>query len=115
MKKDDFYNKEFRYSNSSITRGELESLPFPFCTDDVDDATMQEIIEEAHMETADCWRLPADAPLDFDNDCISETWWEVLEEQCCRHMPYYEDIEGDEPFVTPEEEELYHHGLNADK
>ena len=84
--------KEFVCGNSSITRGELEGLPRPFCTAAVTDAQMQTIVKETDAETKLRWRLPTDGPIDFDNDRYNETWWDELEKAVLKHrVPYYED------------------------
>ncbi|MDE7061896.1 MAG: hypothetical protein K2O73_01450 [Lachnospiraceae bacterium] len=46
-------DKIFRAGDSELSRGELESLPCPFCTDNVSDETMQSIVETkiAQQET----------------------------------------------------------------
>ena len=41
---DAFYDQEFTYGDSKLSRRDLESLPEPFCTEDVTDEQMQEII-----------------------------------------------------------------------
>lgn len=106
---DDFYNKEFTYSNSSITRGKLESLPCLFCTENVTDLEMQFIIGYTHQHTCDKYRLRYADPIDFENDQISATWWEKLEEVCRAFMPYCEDFEDSR--LDSDDEEAYHHGI----
>lgn len=109
MKPEAFYDKEFSYGNSSITRGELESLPCPFCTANVTDEEMQIIIDYTHQNTCDTHRLRYTEPIDFENDRISATWWEKLEEVCQTFMPYYEDLEDSR--LDSDDEEAYHYGL----
>lgn len=89
----EFYQKEFVCGNSSITPGELEGLPCPFCPAAVTDAQMQAIVKETDAETKLRWRLPTDGPIDFDNDRYNETWWDELEKAVLKHrVPYYDDI-----------------------
>lgn len=54
----EYYDKEFGYYNSKISRGELESLPCPFCTDNVSDDVMQSIIMMTDLTTKQRLRLP---------------------------------------------------------
>lgn len=91
---DEFYDKEFTCGQSCITRGELESLPCPFCTDNVTDEQMQTIIDQTDGETRSRMRINSDQPLDLDDDKTSEVWWEQLEAAVNRqNIPYYEDID----------------------
>lgn len=107
----EFYEKEFTHYNSSVSRGELESLPCPFCTNGVSDETMQTIIEETDMETKERLKLPLDSSLDFSNgeddetedrnDKTSEVWWEELERAVNAHnIPYYEDMYDIEELIS---------------
>lgn len=109
MKSEDFYDKEFSFGNSSITRGELESLPCPFCTENVTDEEMQKIIRYTHKNTCDAYHLPYNEPIDFEHGRIGELWWEKLEEICQTVMPYYEDL--DDSRLDSDDEETYHHRL----
>lgn len=89
----EFYQKEFVCGNSSITRGEQEGPPCPFCTAAVTDAQMQAIVKETDAETKLRWRLPTDDPIDFDNDWYNETWWDELEKAVLKlRVPYYDVI-----------------------
>ena len=93
-KSQEFYDKEFKCGNSTITRGELESFPIPFCTDNVSDETMQKVIDDTDAGTRQRWKIRDDKPLDMENDEISESWWEELEEAANYYnIPYYEDLE----------------------
>lgn len=89
---DPFYDTEFKYGDSSITRGELESLPVPFDTQDVSDETMQAIVKSVDKETRLALGLSDGEHIVFDNDRHSERWWQTLEE-CLNYfgVPYYED------------------------
>ena len=108
----EYYDKEFGYYNSKISRGELESLPCPFCTDNVSDDVMQSIImmtdlttkQKTAYEIVDCdWssdvcssdllRLPDNQWLNFKKDKVAEVWWEELEAAVRYYkIPYYEDL-----------------------
>lgn len=91
---DEFYDRIFKYGQSELSRGELESLPVPFCTKDVTDKQMEEIVMDTELDTRDKLRLNEDEPIDFDNDRHSEVWWKEMETAVCRHnVPYYEDID----------------------
>ncbi len=89
----DFYTRKFRCGNSYVSREELEGFSCPFCTKDTTDAQMQRIVEEADAATRDCWHIPADQPIDFQNDEQDDTWWVELENAAVRQgIPYYDDI-----------------------
>lgn len=89
----EYYDKEFGYYNSKISRGELESLPCPFCTDNVSDDVMQSIIMMTDLATKQRLRLPDSQWLDIKNDKVSEVWWEELEAAVRYYkIPYYEDL-----------------------
>lgn len=89
---DPFYDTEFKYGDSSITRGELESLPVPFDTKDVSDETMQAIVKSVDEETRLALGLNDGEHIDLDNDRHSERWWQELEDCLCYFgVPYYED------------------------
>lgn len=89
-----FYTREFVCGNSSVSRGELEGLPCPFCMENVSDEQMQSIIDDTDAETRSRCRIPSDMPIDFKNYRHSEVWWEELENAILkREIPYYEDLE----------------------
>ena len=91
---DEFYDRIFKYGQSELSRGELESLPVPFCTKNVTDEQMEEIVMDTELDTRDRLRLNEGEPIDFENDRHSEVWWEEMEAAVCRHnVPYYEDID----------------------
>lgn len=88
----DFYDRMFtgKYIGTTISRGELESLPEPFRTANVSDETMQKIIDETEAETLESLRLnPKD--FDFQNDRESEKWWAFLEHNCRYYGVPYKD------------------------
>lgn len=89
---DPFYDTEFKYGDSSITRGELESLPVPFDTQDVSDETMQAIVKSVDEEIRRAFSLNESEHIDFDNERHSARWWQELE-KCLNYfgVPYYED------------------------
>ena len=59
---------------------------------DTTDAQMQRIVEEADAATRECWRIPVDQPIDFQNDGQSKTWWTELENAAVRQgISYYKD------------------------
>lgn len=89
-----FYDKIFRYGQSELSRGELESLPSPFCTYDVTDEQMAEIVRQTELDTRERLRLNEEEQIDMGNDRHSEVWWEEMEAAACRHnVPYYEDLD----------------------
>lgn len=89
----DFYEKEFKRGNSTISRRELESMPIPFYTAEVTDEQMQTIIDETDAETRSRWRISKHRSIDFDNEEIDNAWWEELEHAVIRQrVPYYEDV-----------------------
>ena len=89
---DEFYDRIFKYGQSELSRGELESLPVPFCTKDVTDEQMENIVMDTELDTRDRLRLNEGEPIDFENDRHSEVWWAEMEAAVCRHnVPYYED------------------------
>lgn len=89
----EYYDKEFTCGNSTITRGELESLPCPFCTADVSDDQMQQIINATDNFTRQRLGTSEKEKLNFNNDKVSEIWWEELEDSVCQmKIPYYEDL-----------------------
>lgn len=89
----DFYEKEFKCRNSTISRGKLEGLPCPFYTAELTDEQMQTIIDETDAETRSRWRISPVQFIDFDNEEYDDAWWEELEKAVLRqNVPYYEDI-----------------------
>ncbi len=94
QKDDAFYDKEFVYGDSKLSRKDLESLPDPFFTYDITDEEMETIVTETDEETRSRLRLSKDEHIDFDNDRHSEIWWEEMEKAVNRQdVPYYEDID----------------------
>jgi hypothetical protein len=84
------YGKEFECGQSTLSRGDLESLPCPFNTENVSDEVMQEIVDEVEGEMTQ-WR-EWNANGDISDDRLNEHWWEVLEDVVVAHnVPYYED------------------------
>ena len=66
----------------------------PFCTKDVTDEQMENIVMDTELDTRDRLRLNEGEPIDFENDRHSEVWWAEMEAAVCRHnVPYYEDID----------------------
>ena len=93
----EYYDKEFGFYNSTISRGELESLPCPFCTDNVSDDVMQSIIMMTDLSTKQRLKLPDDQKLNLKKNKVSEVWWEELEAAVRYYkIPYYEDLPEDE-------------------
>lgn len=93
----EYYDKEFGYYNSKISRGELESLTCPFCTDNVSDDVMQSIIMMTDLTTKQRLRLPDNKWLNLKKDKVSEVWWEELENAVRYYnIPYHEDLQEDE-------------------
>jgi hypothetical protein len=93
IQKNDFYTKEFSCGSSYISRGELEFLPCPFCTENVSDETMQAIIDLTDNSTKERLHLPQNEILDLNNDKTSEIWWEELEAILVQEsIPYCEDL-----------------------
>lgn len=92
-----YYDKEFGFYASTITRGELESLPCPFCTDGVSDDVMQSIIMMTDLSTKSRLGISDSAWLKLTKDRISEVWWEELEAAVRYYnIPYYEDLPENE-------------------
>lgn len=90
---EDVYQAPFRFRNSTITRGELESLPCPFCTAEITDQQMYNIVKETDLSTKGRMHLPNTNALNFNNDKISEIWWEELEKAALAEgVMYYEDL-----------------------
>lgn len=93
----EYYDKEFGYYTSKITRGDLESLPCPFCTDNVSDDVMQSIIMMTHLSTKQRLGLSDGQRLNLKKEKNSEVWWEELESAVRYYkIPYYEDLPEDE-------------------
>ncbi len=89
----DFYEKQFRAGDSSVSRSDLESLPCPFCTENVSDTIMQSIVEQTDLATRCNLNLNSDEHIDFSNHRHSEMWWSELERVVCSfQVPYYEDL-----------------------
>jgi 3-deoxy-D-arabino-heptulosonate 7-phosphate (DAHP) synthase len=94
MTGNDFYSREFFSGQLSISRGELESLPCPFCTKNVTDGQMQAIIDGICANTRVRMRLSADKKIDMSCDKTSSVWWEELEHTVvAAGIPYYEDMD----------------------
>lgn len=90
---DAFYDQEFTYGDSKLSRRDLESLPEPFCTEDVTDEQMQEIITQTDVETRTRLKLDDEEHIDFENERHNEAWWEELEAAVNgQNVPYYEDL-----------------------
>lgn len=90
---DAFYDREFSCRDSQLSRRDLESLVVPFCTEDVTDEQMQEIITQTDVETRTRLKLNDEEHIDFDNEYHNEVWWEELEAAVNgQNVPYYEDL-----------------------
>lgn len=84
-------DKIFKSGRSSLSRGELESLPCPFCTKNVTDKTMQLIVDEIEAEMQDWYEWLEQG--DVSEDKVNEKWWEIMEEVVCAlRIPYYEEL-----------------------
>ena len=93
MKNEEFYNQEFVYCDSVLSRSDLESLPVPFCTENVTDDQMKVIVRETDLNTRARLRLSDNDHIDLSNDRQSEVWWEEMEAAVNRqNVPYYEDL-----------------------
>lgn len=89
----EFYDRNFTYSDTILSRADLESLPCPFCTENITDEQMEIIAFETDSATRERLRLSGNEHIDFDNDKHSEVWWEELEAAANRqNIPYYEDL-----------------------
>lgn len=92
----EFYDKIFVYGKSQLSRGELESLPVPFCTKDVTDEQMETITYQTELDTRERLHLDDEEEIDLENDRHSEVWWEEMEAAARRqNIPYYEDLDED--------------------
>ena len=93
MNTQEFYENEFVCGKTTICRGDLESLPCPFCTKDVDDEKMQRLAELTEAGTRQ-------RTSDYNESLMSkdkqdEIWWEELEDSCnYLGIPYYEDLDN---------------------
>ena len=89
----EFYDRNFTYSDTILSRADLESLPCPFCTENITDEQMEVIAFETDSATRERLRLSYNEHIDFDNDKHSEVWWKELEAAVNRqNIPYYEDL-----------------------
>ena len=85
------YEKNFKSGKTKLCRADLESMPCPFCTDNVSDEEMQSIVDELEQEMTP-WREWCKQG-DITKDRLDEKWWEMLEHIVCEHgVPYYEDL-----------------------
>lgn len=92
-KNQEFYDKEFKCNDSTVCRSDLESFPIPFCTENVSDETMQKVVDDTDAGIRQRWKIRDDKPLDMENEDISETWWEELEEAANHYnIKYYDDL-----------------------
>lgn len=90
---DPFYSTIFRHGDSEISRGELESLPCPFCTLKVSDEQMTAIVKQIDVQTRMRLGLSSDEQIDLKHDKHSLVWWGELETAVNDyHVPYYEDL-----------------------
>ena len=90
---DDFYTREFFSGSISISRDELESLPYPFCTKEVMDKDMQAIINVTCQQTKMRMGLKGEDVIKLSDDKTNEIWWQELEQTVIAFsVPYYEDI-----------------------
>jgi len=89
-----FYVQEFFSGAISISRGELESLPCPFCTKEVTDEDMQTIIDMTCQQTKIRMGLREEDTIELSDNKVNEIWWEELEQTVIAfNVPYYEGIE----------------------
>lgn len=85
---EEFYEKIFTSGTTEISRGDLEGLPCPFCTENVTDETMQKL-----ADLTEC-SYQSRIDDDMDDDRKSEIWWEEMEDTAnYLNIPYYEDID----------------------
>ena len=94
IKEPDFWGKEFKFGNSSLTRGELENMPCPICGAIFNDDEMNDIVREIENYTEE----DLGHSIDFDNDRDSEKWWENMEQVIMTEHDgiYYEDLSDEE-------------------
>lgn len=93
VQNNEFYIKEFVYGDTILSRADLESLPCPFCTENVTDEQMEIIVFETDLSTRERLRLSDGEHIDLDNDKHSEVWWEEMESAVNQqNVPYYEDL-----------------------
>lgn len=79
----------FSNGATKLSRRDLESLPAPFCTDNVTDEQMQNIVDETEAAMLQIYGKD----YDIDDEDTSDTWWREMENSVIRHkIPYYEDL-----------------------
>ena len=77
--------------NKRELRETLESMPCPFCTDNIDNDTLDQILFDLNIVMKDWlgWYKQGD----ITKDKYNEQWWKHLEMLACKYrIPYYEDL-----------------------
>ena len=73
-------------------RETLETLPCPFCTKDIEDDVLEDIIFDTDVEMKDYFLQVRDGSISKDK--YNEIWWRTLEQLANKYkIPYYEDFE----------------------
>lgn len=90
IKSPDFWDKEFRYGNSCLTRSELDGMPCPICGAFFTDNEMKKIVKEIEINT----KIELGHSVDFDEDKDREIWWENMEQIIMNEHKgvYFEDL-----------------------
>lgn len=94
--------KQFRCNGLSIAREDYESMPCPLCTENLDDTTMQNIIDDVYEALSNQWRFTDEEIKEFvEHPCcfdlpsgIEDAFWEEVETTAIHYgAVYYEDME----------------------
>lgn len=85
-----FYNKVFSSGTTQLTRRELEELPCPFCTKEISDGIMQQIVSDADREIKEWHYDDNNEELEFKYEDIRIREIEEAAVRC--KIPYYEDL-----------------------
>lgn len=85
-----FYNKVFSSGTTQLTRRELEELPCPFCTKEISDGIMQQIVSDADREIKEWHYDDNNEELEFKYEDIRIREIEEAAVRC--KVPYYEDL-----------------------
>ncbi len=84
------YYKEFTSGNTTITRGDYESLPLPMNTSSLSDDDMQRLAEDIENKMRS-WKELLDNG-NISQDRYDEMWWKYMKYLGCAYgMTYYED------------------------
>jgi hypothetical protein len=93
-----FYNREFFSQSVCITRELLESEPYCYCTKEINDVQMRQIVTETERSVKECLGISQTLQLNLQNDGQAHIWKKKLGEVLQNmELPHREKTEEQNP------------------